>query len=147
MRSAAPRQPGAVRARHGAALLVATLVPLGCGGGGGRGAPISGQGLAPQLVYCRQEIGKEDSFSEVRSGTWFGLAERTVSGFAGAEQGARISPDNKKVAFVRERRRGDPTSRELYVATLDASAAEVRLTSDAFEDDGPCWSPDGKQLM
>jgi hypothetical protein len=129
--------------------LLAALAPLpsACSGGGGRGAPISGQGLAPQLVYCRQEIGKEDQFSEVRSGTWFGLSERTVSGGAGAELGARISPDNKKVAFVRERRRGDPSSREIYVAWLDSSAPEVRLTSDTFEDDGPCWSPDGTQLL
>ena len=39
---------------------LAALALAACSGGGGRGAPISGSGLDPQLVYCRQQIGKED---------------------------------------------------------------------------------------
>lgn len=127
-----------------------SLLPLfavACGSGGGRGAPISGSSVTPDLVFCRWQVGQEQAFSEVRSATRFGLGPKTVSSAAGSESGVRVSPDGKLVAFARERRHGDPETREIYVATLDASEPEVRLTSDGFEDDGPCWSPDGKSLL
>ena len=136
-----------MQARTGLALLGAAFAAACSGGGGARGTPVTGGNLAPELVFCRQEIGREDAFSEVRSTTGFGLAPKTISGAAGTEYGARLSPDAKKVAFCRERRTGDTTTREIYVAWVDASRAEVRLTSDGFEDDGPCWSPDGTQIV
>lgn len=130
------------------ALALCLLSATSCGGGGGaRGAPVSGSGLPTELVYCRQEIGREDAFSEVRGSTAFGLGGKTISGAAGAEYGVRVSPDGLWVTFARERRTGDPTTREIYVARVDASVAESRLTSDGFEDDGPCWSPDGKSVL
>ena len=135
-------------AKRSAALTISMLLATACsGGGGGRGAPVAGSGLVPELVFARQEIGKEDAFSEVRSTTTFGLAGKTISGGGGTEYGARISPDGQSVVFARERRTGDASTREIYVARIDATAPEVRLTSDGFEDDGACWAPDGKSLL
>ena len=132
---------------RGPGLAALLFLIVACNGGGGRAAPISGSGLPPELVYCRSQIGKEEAATDVFAATTFGLNAKNLGSRAGVELGARISPDKRRVAFVRERKAGDPTTRDLIVAMVDNSAEELRLTNDLFRDDSPCWAPDGQSLL
>ncbi len=118
------------------------------GGGSGGGDPIDARGQALQLVTCRSVIGQEFSLSGTFASTLTGLAERQFAARAGRESGLRAHPtDPVTVVFARQTRGSDVGSTELYVATVDGSAAEVRLTHDNATDLTPCWSADGESIL
>jgi Tol biopolymer transport system component len=130
------------------ALLCGACSPGGSGGGGGGGGglallPISN---APELVYSRSRPGAEHADSQVRTLDADGLGEKRIIDQNGQERRPRLAPDGVRIAFARQRRSNDPTSQELFVATIDGSAAEIRLTNDRATDDAPTWSPDGARL-
>jgi Tol biopolymer transport system component len=64
---------------------------------------------------------------------------------------ARWSKDGKRLVFVSARYAVDPTNpaaTELELFTMNTDGTGVtRLTSDAFADVDPEWSPDGKQIV
>jgi Tol biopolymer transport system component/DNA-binding winged helix-turn-helix (wHTH) protein len=61
--------------------------------------------------------------------------------YPGSEGQAAFSPDGNQIAFVWDGPRGD--HKNIYVKILGTSTP-LRLTTDADEDVGPAWSPDGR---
>jgi dipeptidyl aminopeptidase/acylaminoacyl peptidase len=98
-------------------------------------------------MHARSRIGDEHRSGEIALRTAQNLGLRRIAGGSGRELHGRVAPDAVHVVFVREIRSGDPTSRELYRATLDGSSGELRLTANGSADDGPCWSPDGSTVL
>ena len=118
------------------------------GGGDRRGLPIDARGQALELVTCRAVIDQEFSLSGTFASTLTGLAERQFASRAGRESGIRAHPtDPITVVFARQTRSSDVGSTELYLATVDGSAAEVRLTHDSATDLTPCFSADGESIL
>lgn len=127
---------------------IAVAIWLGaCGGGGGSGRPITPRDHTPEIVFCRSRTSSSHNDTVVRSATRFGLADRRVIDRSGIESGVRIAPDGVRIVYARERRLARPDSRELFVATLDGSQPEQRLTSDGFLDDSPCWVDAGTAIV
>ena len=128
-------------------LLVLSLIAACSPGGGGSSNPIGGSNVPPELVAGRARVDQPFQFAELALRNGRNLGTSRVGDRTGTERHPRLHPDGNRVVFSRERSNGDPDSRELFVATLDGSAAEVRLTSDATADDEPCWSPDGQRVL
>ncbi len=118
-----------------------------CSGGAGPGTPIGGNDVVPELLVCRSRVQQPLAFTEMALRTVQNLGTDRVSERNGIERRARLHPDGVRVVFARERQGDDPASRELFVATVDGSAAELRLTVNAALDDEPCWSPDGESIL
>ena len=127
--------------------LLLLLFPAACSGGGGSSAPLSAFNAPLELVLVRTETGDEHRTTELLIRSVQGLGDRRVAPHSGREIGVRSSPDGTTVAYTRQRQRDDPTSQEIFVAPVDGSAEELRLTFDTAIDDGPCWSPDGARLL
>ncbi len=132
--------------RHGGILLVLGVVPAACGGGGGS-SPIGNNNVPPELLACRARVDSPSSFAEIALRTAQNLGSSRIADRFGTERDARLHPDGNTVVFARERSGGDPDSDELYVAVLDGSLAELRLTANNDRDHQPCWSPDGAQIL
>ncbi len=118
------------------------------GGGNSGGLPIDATGLPLELVVCRGRT--DDSFDSARTyaSTLAGLGEREFASRAGIESGVRAHPtDPLTVVFARQTRGDQPESTELYLAAIDGSVAEVRLTRDNAVDATPCWSADGTTIL
>jgi Tol biopolymer transport system component len=124
---------------------VAGLVAA-CGGGQGSN-PIGGAEVPPQLLACRARVDQSFQFAEIALRDERNLGTRRVGDRAGQERHARLHPDGNTVVFARERAVDDPSSREIFVSTLDGSRGEVRLTQNTGLDDEPCWSPDGSRIL
>lgn len=62
--------------------------------------------------------------------------------------GTEISPDGRRVAFVRSRviERENRSHSEVWLVDADGSTPPVRVTSPATEASSPRWSPDGSLL-
>ena len=56
------------------------------------------------------------------------------------------SPDGQSIAFGAYDKPRQPGGQELYILNV-ADGSVRRLTTNAFLDDSPSWSPDGKQLV
>ncbi|MCB9876463.1 MAG: PD40 domain-containing protein [Planctomycetes bacterium] len=128
-----------------AAGLAACGASLG-GNDGGTSTPIRVQ-AATEVVACRARIDDGHRFAEIALRDLRNLGTARVTDLAGPELRARVAADAVRVVFARERDYQNPGSRELFVATLDGSAAEQRLTQNAVRDDEPCWAPDGRVLF
>lgn len=127
---------------------VASALLVACSSGsGGSSAPIRSSDAPPELALCRTQLDRAHRGTETLLRTAQFLGDREVPNKAGVETGIRVSPDGTRVAFARERTSGRPDSRELFVAPVDSSAAERRLTVNGHLDDAPCWSPDGTRLL
>lgn len=131
-------QPAAL----GAALALATA----CSGGGSASAPIAGD-AATELIACRARVDDPHRFAEIALRDLRNLGDRRVADRSGPELRARLHPDGTRVVFARERSNADPDSREIFVATVDGSAVELRLTQNAARDDAPVWSADGERIL
>ncbi len=127
--------------------LALLLLLAACGAGGPKTTPPISAGLPPELLVCRARLGDEHRSGEIALRTAQNLGTERLPDRTGRELHARLAPDGRRVAFVRQRDAGDATSRELFVAPLDDGAPELRLTADARPDEGPCWSPDGSTLL
>ena len=114
--------------------------------GGGSNSPLSNN-APPEMLLSRARAENAHRFAEVALRTARNLGTNRVSDRTGIETHARLHPDGIQVVFSRQRFNGDPGSRELYVSTIDGSAAERRLTVNANRDDHPVWSPDGTQIL
>ena len=122
------------------------LLFAACGGGGGGSTALALNG-PPEMMACRARVGDSHRFAEIALRTTRNLGTGRVSDRTGKETSARLHPDGVRVVFARERFNDDPDSRELYVSTIDSSAAELRLTINSSRDDEPCWSPDGDLVL
>lgn len=147
-----PPRPQPLRGLFAALLTVATALPAllttGCGSGGGSSAPLQLPDVDPELVYCRARRDSPHRGTDIRTMTRRGLADqRAVPDRAGLESHVRVHPDGVQVVFSRERRSDDPSSSEIYTATLDGSGGEVRLTADGTADTTPCWADDGERVL
>jgi hypothetical protein len=136
--------------------ILSSILLAGCGGalgggggggdGGGTGEPLSPRDDPAELVFCRDRTGTF-SDAQIRRAAANGLGDDRVLDRTGIERDVRIAPDGVRIAFVRERRNNAPQSRELFVGTVDGSAAELRLTVDEATDEDPTWAPDGARIV
>lgn len=118
----------------------------GCGGGGSGSGALSVQ-VTPQLLVGRARIDQPHRYAEIALRDLRNLGTDRVGDRAGPESGVDLHPDGVRVVFARERQTDDPDSRELFVSTIDGSAAELRLTVDTTRDDDPSWSPTGDRVL
>ncbi|MCR9245295.1 MAG: hypothetical protein NXI31_09705 [bacterium] len=146
-RARTSRTLGPIRATLGGALLIAAALATACGGGGGGGSPLGGVTIVPDMLVCRSRVDKRLGFTEMALRTAQNLGTARIADRNGIERRARIHPDGNLVVFARERTLDDPQSRELFVATIDGSEPEQRLTVNTGLDDEPCWSPTGDAIL
>jgi len=144
-----PRTPShRARSLPSLALAAVALGSAACSGGtDSTSVPIETIDVEPELVFCRAYIGREHNDTEILVRNAQGLGDGRIPARGGAETGARVSPDGTLVAFARQRRSNEPESTEIYVAQVDNSAPQQRLTVNAWLDDAPTWSPDGSTLL
>lgn len=133
------------RARAPAAAGWLALSLAACAGGSST-TPNLGTDLPPELVFCRVHQSQGQT-AEIALRTAQNLGTRRVPERSGRELHVRVHPGGERVVFARERSPGDPQSRELYTAGLDARLPELRLTANTAADDAPCWSPDGARVL
>ncbi len=88
----------------------------------------------------------QDIASERRQPVWFDREGKQLGpvGEAGLQSAVTLSPDEKRVALVRD----DPqtSNRDIWVVEL-VRGTSLRLTSDEVWDWFPAWSPDGSQIV
>ncbi len=116
-------------------------------GGGSSSTPLGGVAAPIELMACRARVDSPYQFAEITLRSSQNLGSSRIADRTGTERHARIHPDGNTLVFAREREPGDADSRELFVATIDGSVPELRLTQDADLDDEPCWSPDGDRVL
>lgn len=129
-----------------AALSSSLLLATACSGGGGSN-PVGGGDPTPELLVARARVDSPYQFAEVALRTTRNLGTRRVGDRSGTERRARIHPDGNRVVFARERSPNSPASTELFVSTVDGTAAELRLTQNTAYDGWPCWSPTGDSVL
>ena len=138
--------PPALRTSRTAALMLAALSSACSGSGGRSSAPIAAD-AGTQLIACRARVDRPHRFAEIALRDLRNLGQLRVADRNGPELRARLRPDGQRIVFARERTQDDPQSRELFVATIDNSAGEVRLTQNTVRDDEPVFSPDGTRVL
>ena len=72
-----------------------------------------------------------------------GRVQLTTQAAGSADRSPAISPDGTRIAFVTDRDGGFP---EIYLMNLDGSGVSA-LTTNAFVDGNPSWTPDGTRLV
>ena len=117
-----------------------------CSGGGSGGVPLGLDG-PPAMLVSRARVDLPYRFSELSLRSSRNLGTARVADRSGRETRARLHPDESRVVFARERQDDDPSSRELFVSSVDGSSAELRLTVNSARDDQPVWSPDGARVL
>jgi hypothetical protein len=133
---------------HARVPFVLALLCLGaCDSSSDPTTPIRVGPTGTQLVVARARVDSPFQFAELALRDGRNLGVGRVSERAGTERHVRLHPDGVQVVFARQRVHQDPTSRELFVSTIDGSAAEVRLTQNGDFDDEPVWSPDGSVVL
>jgi hypothetical protein len=127
------------------ALTTTVLLAASCSGGTG-GVPLSSGNAPVEIAFCRHQP-EQSTRAEIalRSGTNLGTLR--VLDRPGIEMHVRVHPAADRVVFARERRPGDPSSREIFRGGLTSSVDERRLTLDTAVDDSPCWSPGGDRVL
>lgn len=86
-----------------------------------------------------------------RSKIWLvradGTGMRQLTTGPGTDEMPAISPDGKRVAFVRTLDDGTPAGRKPELYTVPVAGGEpVRLTENTVEDVNPVFSPDGRSI-
>ncbi|MCA8964946.1 MAG: PD40 domain-containing protein [Planctomycetes bacterium] len=132
--------------RRGGILFLVALVAAACSSGTSSN-PIGNNNVPPELLACRARVDSPSSFAEIALRSAQNLGTSRIADRSGTERDARLHPDGNTVVFARERSGGNPDSDELYVAVIDGSRAELRLTANNDRDHQPCWSPDGSQIL
>ena len=109
-----------------------------------------GHTLRPQeSLFSVSETGTlayQDVASEHRQLVWFdrGGKQLGLVGQAGIQSSVSLSPDEKRVAVVRDDLQTG--NRDIWLVEL-ARGTSLRLTSDEAWDWYPVWSPDGSQIV
>lgn len=122
------------------------LLLVACGGGS-KSTPLGSAATPVEVLACRARVDSPYQFAEIVVRSETNLGQDRVSDRTGTERAVRLHPDQRTVVFARERSNEDPGSRELFVATIDGSTPEQRLTQNTALDDEPCWSPDGTRVL
>lgn len=123
-----------------------SLSLVACSGGAGSGTALALDG-PPALLISRARVDSPHRFAELALRSTRNLGTGRVSERTGFETRARLHPDGVRVVFARERQNGQSSSRELFVSTVDGSAAEQRISNNGQRDDHPVWSPDGSRVL
>ncbi|HLQ38930.1 MAG TPA: hypothetical protein VK348_14065 [Planctomycetota bacterium] len=123
------------------------LLSCACSGGGGAPADPVQDGTPPELLLCRAVVGNEQPTGESVLRSVQNLGSGRVPIHSGRQLHARLHKDGRQLVLVRERLAGSAQSRDLWLATVDGSAAEQQLTADQTLDDHPCWSPTGDRIL
>ncbi|MEZ5963272.1 MAG: hypothetical protein R3F56_05430 [Planctomycetota bacterium] len=133
------------------AVLLALCAATACVRGGTTarsGRPIDASGQTQELVLCQSVVGDEHARTDVIATTLTGLEPVTAGSQPGIESGVRGHPVERDViVFARQTRSGQPSSRELFVSSLERRFADVRLTRDGSSDCDPAWSTDGGGVL
>lgn len=147
LRRGAPVRRHAVAAA-GAALALGVAACVRTGPGARSGHPIDASGQPLELALCQSVIGDEHARTDVVATTLAGLEPRSASAQPGQESGVRGHPTERDVlVFARQTRAGQPSTKELFVTSLDRRFADVRLTRDNATDCEPCWTADGNAVL
>lgn len=137
--------------RGAATCLPAALVVAACvrsGPGTRSGKPIDASGEPRAVVTCQSVIGDEHARTEIVARTLDGLAPLAAGSQPGQESGVRGHPTEADViVFARQTRANTPTTKELFVSSLDRRFTDVRLTRDGDTDCEPCWTTDGGSVL
>lgn len=132
-------------------LWTAALVLTACvraGQGTRKGSPIDAGGQPLELVACHSVIGDEHNRTEVVATTIDGLDPLLAGSQPGQESGVRGHPTEPDViVFARQTRANTPSTKELFVSSLDRRVPDVRLTRDGHTDCEPCWTEDGNSIL
>jgi Tol biopolymer transport system component len=113
------------------------------------GLGISGDGKT--IALSGRFVGHYAEFETDQSKVWIvrsnGTGMHEVSSGPGVDEMPSLSPDGKRIAFVRTLHDGTKAGRksELFVAGTAGGGAQ-RLTENSVEDVNPVWSPDGKSI-
>jgi Tol biopolymer transport system component len=113
------------------------------------GLGISGDGKT--IALSGRFVGHYAEFETDQSRVWIvrsnGTGMHEVSSGPGVDEMPSLSPDGKRIAFVRTLHDGTKAGRksELFVAGTAGGGAQ-RLTENSVEDVNPVWSPDGKSI-
>lgn len=113
------------------------------------GLGISGDGRT--IALSGRFVGHYADFETDQSKVWIarsnGSGMHEVSSGSGVDEMPSLSPDGKRVAFVRTLHDGTKEGRrsELIVAGIAGGEAQ-RLTENTVEDVNPVWSPDGRSI-
>jgi hypothetical protein len=113
------------------------------------GLGISGDGRT--VALSGRFVGHYAEFETDQSKVWIarsnGSGMHEISAGPGIDEMPSLSPDGKRVAFVRTLHDGTKAGREseLFVASTAGGEAQ-RLTENTVEDVNPVWSPDGKSI-
>lgn len=142
-----PPRSSSTPARFVSVRTCALLAFAACSAGGKDDSTPIGGSVLPDLVAARARVDQPFQFAELALRDGRNLGRSRVDDRTGTELWPRLHPDGNQLAFVRERTAGQTSSRELFVATLDGSVGERRLTVDGTRDDEPCWSPDGSEIL
>ena len=132
---------------HPVACGIAACLLASCSGGAGAGNNALSSNLPPDMLVCRARLDSPHRYSEMALRTTRNLGNARIGDRIGPERHARLHPDGARVVFSRERNNDDADTREIYVSTIDGSAAELRLTINSVSDDDPVWSPDGNRIL
>ena len=122
------------------------LLAAACSGGGGTNEPPAFAG-PPALLISRARVSSPSRFAELALRSTRNLGADRVADRDGFETRGSLHPDGARVVFARERQDRQPTSRELFVSSVDGSSGELRLTVNSGRDDHPVWSPDGERIL
>lgn len=113
------------------------------------GLGISGDGKT--IALSGRFVGHYAEFETDQSKVWIARSNGTgmheVSSGPGVDEMPSLSPDGKRVAFVRTLHDGTKAGREGEIFVADTAGGEAqRLTENTVEDVNPVWSPDGKTI-
>jgi Tol biopolymer transport system component len=113
------------------------------------GLGISGDGKT--IALSGRFVGHYADFETDQSKVWIARSNGTgmheVSSGPGVDEMPSLSPDGKRVVFVRTLHDGTKAGRKTEPFVTDtAGGAAQRLTENTVEDVNPVWSPDGKSI-
>lgn len=109
------------------------LLLLACAPAGSETTANNGNGLPPELAFCRQSP-TSSSVAEIALRTSRNLGTSRIPDGNGRELQVRVHPDGDRVAFVRQSTPGNSTTSDLYVAWRTGAAPETRLTAEPLAD-------------
>ncbi|MFN3244397.1 MAG: TolB family protein [Planctomycetota bacterium] len=132
--------------RHRSLLAAISSTLAACGGGGGGGTALAIEG-PPALLVSRARVDSPHRFAELALRSYRNLGTGRVADRTGFESRPALHPDGARVVFARERQNDQPSSRELFVSSIDGSSGELRLSNNGARDDHPVWSPDGSRVL
>ena len=97
------------------------------------------------LVFNHYQADRED-VDVVRLDVETGAMQNLTADFPGWDSDAQWSPTTDQIVFVSDRRGDGIGYDNIWVMDGDDSNLQPLTNSDAWENQGPAWSPDGKEV-